>query len=299
MGDQKTIFITGSTGFIGRAVLDELVSRNYAVRALVRSKRSATSQVTYLAGDLFDQQLLDRGMKDVSAVIHLVGIIREKKSAGQTFERIHHQGTISIIDAARRNGVRRFLHMSALGSEPDSRSEYALTKYQAEQYLKKTDLDYTIFRPSLVIGKSGEFTEMLRAWASYRKVPWLFMPYFGKGLLGQRSALVQPIRVDDVANAFAGAVERSDLSGKTIDLVGPEQMDWREMYRRAAIAMVGEKRLSIGLPIWYARLLTQICPSFLLPFNRAQIELAAIDNVSDLSKMQSLLNWSPKPIRFE
>src|SRR5688500_16527526 len=108
------VFVTGGSGFVGSVVIDELLARRYEVNALVnhRELKGRDARVRSIKGGLFDANALDEGMTGVVAVIHLVGIIMEKRSKGVTFERIHFQGAKSVIDAARRNDVRRYAHMS-------------------------------------------------------------------------------------------------------------------------------------------------------------------------------------------
>src|SRR4051794_21401258 len=122
------VFVTGGSGFVGSALIDELLSRQHPVHALV-NRRPVSDQVRQFPGDLFDAKALDEAMSGCDAVIHLVGIIFEYPSKGITFERIHFQGARNVIDAAIRNGIRRFIHMSALGVRPDAVSTYHKTKY--------------------------------------------------------------------------------------------------------------------------------------------------------------------------
>src|SRR4051794_16989433 len=155
------VFVTGGSGFVGGAVVDDLIVRNHGVNALVnRQPLDAGDRVRSIHGDLFDAKALDEGMAGCDAVIHLVGIIMEHRSRGITFDRIHAHGTRSVVEAARRNGVTRFIHMSALGSRPGAASRYHRTKFEAEEYVRKSGLDWTIFRPSLIHGPRGEFLRM-------------------------------------------------------------------------------------------------------------------------------------------
>jgi NADH dehydrogenase len=291
---DKSIFLTGGTGFVGSAVLNELLSRGHRVRLLSRNRTLDREGVLTVKGGLFDAATLEEGVRGADAVIHLVGIIREEPSRGQTFERIHYDGAVNVIDAARHAGVSRFIHMSALGVREDSPSEYASTKARAEGYLRQSGLDYTILRPSIVLGEGGEFTNMMRDWASGKSMPYLFMPFFGRGLLGQSPAKLQPIRVEDVARAFVDCLDKPELIHKTIDLVGPDAFTWPQMYRLFAQHTLGKTKPSIGVPIWYARLLTKIAPASLLPFNRAQVEMAGEDSTSTVSTVQDHFGWQPE-----
>jgi len=289
-----SIFLTGATGFVGQAVLDELLARGYRVHALVRGKQIAREGVQTFIGDLFDDGILDAAMHGCAAAIHMVGIIREDPDKGQTFERVHFEGAKHVIDAAARNGVRRFVHMSALGVREDSPSAYASTKARAEAHLKQSGLDYTILRPSVIHGPRGEFMRMLADWAHGRSMPYFFMPYFGRGVFGFGKSKVQPVYVNDVARAFVDCVKKPDLIRHAIDLAGPEQFTWPEMYGRATEVLLGKRKLTIAFPIWYARLLTQLAPASMLPFNRAQVEMAGEDNTSSLDTIERHFGWTPQ-----
>src|SRR5690242_17076598 len=135
------IFVSGASGFVGSAVVDELIARGYGVNALVHRNAIKKSAVQSFSGDLFDSKILDGAMEGCAAVIHLVGIIMENPRRGVTFQRIHHQGAIGVVDAAKRNHIKRYLHMSALGTRPDAISNYHKTKYAAEQYVRNSGLD--------------------------------------------------------------------------------------------------------------------------------------------------------------
>jgi len=121
------VFLTGGTGFVGRAVVKRLLQAypNASVQALVRTSRSVdklgefpAANVEPVYGDLFDPEVLEQGMAGCDAVIHLVGIIREV--GADTFERVHVEGSRNTVDAAVRAGVQRFLHMSAENTRPDA-----------------------------------------------------------------------------------------------------------------------------------------------------------------------------------
>src|SRR5947207_4945164 len=114
----ETVFVTGASGFVGAAVVEELLERGYEVNALVHRRPivNTAGRVHSIEGDLFDPKVLERGMRGASAVIHLVGIIFENRYAGVTFERMHLAGTQAVVDAAKVAGAKRFVHMSALGT---------------------------------------------------------------------------------------------------------------------------------------------------------------------------------------
>jgi NADH dehydrogenase len=292
-----TVFVTGGSGFVGSAVIDELVSRGYAVRALVRGRPipDRGGRVSPVSGDLHDPAALDRGMTGCEAVIHLVGIIMEKPAKGITFERIHFQGTQAVVDAAKRANIKRYVQMSAMGTRPDAVSDYHRTKWKAEEYVRASGLDWTIIRPSMIHGPKGEFMQMEAAWAKKKAMPYLFMPYFGKGATGfAGSGKLQPVYVGDVAKAFVDALEKPQTVGQTYDLGGTDVMDWPTMHRKVATILTGKPRLAMPIPAWYANALTYIAPAALLPFNRAQVQMAREDNTGDNAPLIRDFGWTPR-----
>lgn len=295
----ERVFVTGAGGFVGRAVVGELAARGRGVVALVRKPDARfAGEARPVVGDLFDAAALDDGMKGCDAVVHLVGIIKEVPSRGVTFDRIHREGTMRVLAAARRNGVRRFVHMSALGSRPDADSEYHKTKFRAEEAVRASGLDLTILRPSMIHGPGGEFMKMEAAWARGTAAPFVAMPYFGAGLLGlRRAGLLQPVYVGDVARAFADALDKPETIGQAYDLGGPERMSWPQLHAVASEAIVGRRRVSLPLPAWYAKALAAVVPRALLPFNRDQVVMSQEDNVCDLTAFVRAFGWEPRPFR--
>lgn len=292
-----TVFVTGATGFVGTHVRDLLLQRGYRVRALVRRTGSlpAADGLEEAPGDITNPASLAPALQNCHAVIHLVGIIEEKPSRGITFDRIHHQGAVNVINAARDAGIARYVHMSALGTRPNAAARYHQTKWTAEEHLRQSGLAYTIFRPSLIHGPDGEFTQMLRNWATGKAAPFLFMPFFGSGLLGQTNTNpISPVHVDDVAALFVDALTTPASIGKTYDVGGPERLSWRELLRTASAAFRGKPKMALGIPAWYAKLLASL--PLPLPFNRDQVLMSQEPNAADPAPIQAdFPHWRPQP----
>jgi NADH dehydrogenase len=289
------IFVTGASGFVGSAVVAELLSRRMEVRALVnRRSLQAQDDVTPVRASLFDPAALAAGMETCDAVIHLVGIIMEKRSRGITFQRMHVEATRNVVEAASRAGVRRFIHMSALGSRPDAVSTYHKTKYAAEQIVKASNMEWTIFRPSLIHGPGGEFMQMEARWARHTAPPFLFMPYFGAGIFGRGGAgKLQPIFVGDVARAFVDALENRKTIGEIYPIGGPDELTWPQLHQTASREITGRKRLTIAMPVWKAKLLAAVGVGRLAGFNRDQVIMSQEQNTCDITKFVDDFGFEP------
>jgi uncharacterized protein YbjT (DUF2867 family) len=290
------ILVTGASGFVGSAVINLLGRRSVGVTALVNRRAPPTPQgIRCVSGGLFDPTALDQALEGVTAVVHLVGIIRQNPRHGVTFHHIHVEGTQAVLDAARRNGVRRFIHMSALGTRPDAPSQYHQTKYLAEQSVRQSGLDWTIFRPSLIHGPGGEFMQMEFSWVAGKAPPFLFMPYFGAGFLGLGGAgELQPVFVEDVARAFADAPDNAKAIGQSYPLGGTQRLTWPMLHRTVAQAIRGRPRLVAAIPAWWAKLLTRVVPAALLPFNRDQVLMSQEPNICDMSQFIRDFGFTPE-----
>jgi NADH dehydrogenase len=211
------VFVTGGTGFVGSYVLKKLTASGHQMIALVRpgseDKLVKTDNITLHVGDVTDPESLKGSMQGCDAVIHLVGIIREFPGKSITFERMHVEATRHMIDAANTHGVKRFLHMSANGARKDGDIDYFKTKWQAEEILRATELDWTIFRPTLIFGKGGEFIKTLAK--LLRQLP--VVPVVGDG-----QYRLQPVAVEQVAETYCKALAMAETVGQTYHLGGSD-----------------------------------------------------------------------------
>lgn len=270
------IFITGATGFIGGEIVLGLLGKGHQVRAMVRRPDRARgllpSDVELVKGDITKAEGIYDALLGSDAIIHLVGIIFEKGE--NSFEDVHYQGTINMVTAAKQAKVRRFLHMSALGTRPDAQSSYHRTKYRGEQCVIKSGLDYTIFRPSLVFGPRDKsinlFMKMIR-----------LMPIFP--IIGSGKGRTQPVCVSDVAKAFVSSIENRNTFGKIYELGGPEAVTYEELFD-LIMEVIGMKRKKIHIPVQLIRPMAAIYELLQIPvISRDQLIMLEEDNTCDNS----------------
>src|SRR6185436_7312964 len=158
------VLITGGTGFVGRAIASELQRAGHEVHLLARgqsrtdmpSGRKVPGQIH--SGNILEPGSLPAAFSGMDAVIHLVGIISE--AGEQTFENVHTRGTENVARAAQQAAVKRFLHMSALGTRPGAAARYHRSKWAAEELVRASGLDWTIFRPSIIYGPGDGFVNL-------------------------------------------------------------------------------------------------------------------------------------------
>ncbi|MFD2369230.1 complex I NDUFA9 subunit family protein [Brevibacillus sp. GCM10020057] len=228
------VFVSGATGFVGKGILEKLREHGHHAVCLIRpgseGKKQADIQTTDVTGDLFDRESLAKAMAGCDAVIHLVGIIREQPGKGITFERVHVEGTRNVVEAAKEAGIRRFVHMSALGARENAPSAYHRTKYAAEQLVQASGIPHVIFRPSVIFGPGDEFVNML---ADLVKLP--VTPVLGTG-----SYLLQPVARETVADVFVQALTLPAATNRIFETGGPAAITYEQILDTIG-AVLGKK----------------------------------------------------------
>lgn len=293
VGAVQTVFVTGATGFVGRVVIHALRAEGLKVRCLVRRgsehELRGLEAIERVAGDVLVRQSLDEGMGGCDAVIHLVGIIREHPRRGITFEHIHVDGTLNVLGAASAAGIRRYLHMSALGASASARSQYHQTKWLAEEAVRASALPWTIFRPSIIYGKGDAFVSMLAQ--MIRRLP--VTPVIGEGR--QR---LQPVPVEQVAEAFQRALSRPDTIKQIYEVGGPDAISMVELLDAIGHALGHRHLRKVHLPIGLMRALAtvlQTIPSF--PLTTDQLAMLGEDNTCDSEPFFRAFNLIPIPLQ--
>ncbi len=286
------ILVTGGTGYVGSRLVQKLVAQGREVRVLVRDPNAAKAKLPQGAipvqGDVTDPATLPAALAGVDTVIHLVAIIRER-GGNVTFEKINYEGTVHIIDAEKNAGVHRHLQMSALGALPDSNFPYHYTKFRAEEYVKKSGQDWTIFRPSIIFGPGDQFFTTL---AGLAKLPAPF-PLPGGGV-----TKFQPVWLDDVADSFIRALDDVKTIGQTYELGGPDILPYKQMVE-VLMDVTGKHRPFLSLPIALiqpaAFVMDKILPK--PPVTPEQLKMLQLDNSSKSSATATLIGHAPKHLK--
>jgi len=294
------LLLTGGTGFVGHAVLDALLAEGHRVRVLARrpltvrdtGPAGGESPPEVAAGNILDPPSLEKAMAGLEGVVHLVGIISEAGSA--TFENVHTQGTANVVEAARKSGATRFVHMSALGTRPGAVSRYHRTKWAAEEYIRNSGLAWTIFRPSLIYGPEDHFVNLFARIARYSPI----VPVLGSG-----QARFQPIDVASVASAFARATTCPQAVGQCFDLCGPDRLTLRQIIEET-LAALGRRRLLVTVPGPLAQLqagILRVLVAGLLrkppPLNRDQLIMLNEDTQGNPRPANQLFGLAPPGFR--
>jgi NADH dehydrogenase len=220
------VLVAGGTGFIGSYLCRALAERGHDVTALARSGGEPSEGVDVATGDVTDYDSIAGAVEGQDAVVNLVALspLFEPKGGNVMHDRIHRGGTENLVRAAEDAGVEGFLQLSALGADPDGDTAYIRAKGQAEEIVRESDLDWTIFRPSVVFGEGGEFVSFTK------RLKGMFAPGVPLyPLPGGGKTRFQPIHVEDLVPMLADALEDDEHVGETYEIGGPETLTLRQV----------------------------------------------------------------------
>ncbi len=272
--DIESICLIGGTGFVGHAVAEHASTQGLRVRVVTRNALRAREllvlpTVEAMLADPNDEKSLVKAFENIDAVVNLTGILHE--GGGATFRSVHVELPRKIARACRSAGVRRLLHMSALGASAQGPSEYLRSKAEGEAAVRESagDLPVTIFRPSVIFGERDRFLNLFATLARVFPV----IP-----LSGAR-ARFQPVWVEDVARSVVAALGDSRTFGQAYELCGPRAYTLEEMVRFVA-ATLGRRPRIVALPAPLATLQALVfehLPGKLL--TRDNLRSMSVDNV--------------------
>lgn len=297
---MQTVLVTGANGFVGSHVVRRLLSSGHSVVGLIRGAGDGEALVAQLPaefrgnvririGDITRPETLAPAMADVDAVVHLAAIPRDWND-GLDLDRVNTGGTAAVLDAARRAGVRRFVHLGALGVADVPALHYASSKARAERLVAESGLDWTILKPSLLWGPGDGFFSLI---AGLVRMSPGAVPIPGLG-----TARFQPLAVDDLATIVVLALERPDTIGRSYELGGPEVWTYREIVAEV-LGALGKRRLIIPMPVPAITLVAAAAERVHLPFPVAtdQLRQLRLDNVAAPDGVERAFGFAPQSMQ--
>jgi uncharacterized protein YbjT (DUF2867 family) len=260
------IAITGGTGFVGRHLSQNLLSLGHQPVLIARGHDRRYPPVAPLIhADLSDPGRLAEAICGSDAIAHCAGINREIGS--QTYQRVHIEGTRNVIEATRTAGVPRILLLSFLRARPDCGLPYHESKFQAEELVRQSGLDYTVLKAGMIYGRGDHMLDHLSH--------MLFtLPLFAA--VGLHEQPIRPVAIDDVTRIITTALTTGRLSRQTVFVLGPEILLLSEAVKRVA-ATIDRRVWILPAPVAFHRMLAALCErTMAIPLvARAQVQMLA------------------------
>ncbi len=285
------VFITGGTGFVGSHIIEDLLASQHEVTALIRPGSEPhlsvpEHRITLVRGDISVPDSFANALRACDAVIHLVGIIREFPRRGITYQKLHIDATRNILQTAESGDISKFVHMSALGVKHDSPSGYFTTKAEAEDLVRNSTLNSTIFRPSVIFGPGDDFinyfADIIRR---FHVIP----------IIGSGRYRMQPVHINNVSQAFVQSLETDSTTGHTYEIAGPDRYEFREMMRIIQ-SVLDTWAIPVYNPKFLMMALTKLLQRFqFFPVTENQIVMLYDENITDDDRMYHQLNIMPVP----
>jgi uncharacterized protein YbjT (DUF2867 family) len=240
------ILLTGATGFIGDRVLRELSKKNLQVRCLVRKNASSQNpNITYVTGDVLDYDSLVRATAGVDTVyyfIHMMG--NQPAGEEKKFDELDRLAINNMVRACRENGAKRIIHLTGMRNPREKLSHHLESRKEVEEIIRKSGIDHTIFRASIIIGRGGAAFDILET--AVRKFP--IIPIFE-----WENTRVQPIYIDDVIRYLVECLDRKETLNKCYDIGCSQVLTYKELIQQYADEL-GLKRTFIRIPGSWHRL---------------------------------------------
>jgi NADH dehydrogenase len=289
--DPPRVAVVGATGFVGRAIVAQLADAGHEVIAISRHGEGGAGsgdRVTSRAADVVTGQGLDESLRGADAVVHLVAIARETK--GRRFAQVNVRGTERVVAAAEAAGIRRFVHLSALGVIGDPKLAYLNSKWLGEQAVRASSLDWVVLRPSLLFGPGDGFFRLVRTTLKWWSPGIVAIP-------GRGDARFQPLAVDDLARGVERAIGADFAPRQVLELGGPEWVTYRDIVDRVMDA-TGMRRLKLPMPIALLSALTVVTDRVLpiFPVSHDQIASLQRPNSTDLDAFERAFGLTPRPM---
>lgn len=216
MVKNMQVVITGASGFVARNIRNYLSDNNVKLISISRKDFKKFKNETKIITKNYDEKTILPKIKNSVALIHLVGI--GKQTIENDYNLINTEFTKKIINLCKKSKIKKIVYTSGLGVSKNTTLGYFISKYRAEQQIIDSNLDYTIFRPSYIIGKDDLFTKYLK---NQIKTGQIQIP-------GSGNYTIQPIYIDDVSKIIFNSLTQNKFSKMILDLVGPESITFEK-----------------------------------------------------------------------
>src|SRR3990172_8582996 len=274
-----SLFITGASGFIGRCLLSRPSIGQYdRVYCLSRNEESVRklvghANIHWLVGSLSDSEVYGGCLENCNAVIHLAGATG--KAAREHYFTVNSAGTRYLLEQCKQRGVKKFLYASSIVVKyrDNSHYYYAQSKREAEEAVKASGLNYNIVRPTIVLGKESPGWKTLSMLARLSVVP----------VLGDGRTRIQPIAVDEVADAIISIVQEAEFRNEIFDLGGPEILSIEDLLRRVHRLYHSAEPRVVHLPYKPVKAMVawaERCAPALMPVNAGQLSVFVEDGTA-------------------
>ncbi len=286
------ILITGATGFIGKNLIPKLIDDGHTVIACARNPASLKNQharVHTLAVDFSEDctpSVWIPRLNNIDIVINAVGIIKEQQN--QTFHQVHTETPIALFKACECVGIQYVIQISALGADENALSDYHISKFKADQYLRNSSLNWTIILPSIIYGPGAKSMALFKAVAALPKIP----------LIDSGDQLIQPIHVNDVTQAITYLVNKPFNTNKNLEFVGPEPISLKNLYTQLRNSL-GLSAPQFFTPIQFSFILTVILKTGLLqntPISNESIGMLKRGNTGNPQAFVNEFGFTPQSI---
>lgn len=273
--DSKLVTVFGGSGFLGRHTIRALAKAGWRIKVAVRHPNrafflrplGAVGQIDFVKCDVADPESVAAALMGAQAAVNLAGILTPR---GQSFEVVQDKGAANVAQAAAKAGIGALVHVSAIGADDQSDSDYAVTKAKGEAAVRKAFPNAVILRPSVLFGPEDNFFNKFAELAR-------FLPALP--LIGGGHTRFQPVFVGDVAQAIATALSSAAAQGRTFELGGPSVYSFKDLLQ-LILRETGRKRALVPLPFTLATInaaFLQILPKPVLTVD--QVRLLKKDNV--------------------
>jgi NADH dehydrogenase len=253
-----------------------------------------------VTGDVASSEALHSLLEGADAVIYNIGILREFPAQGISFQDLQFEGVKRVAGIAMAQGIRRFILMSANGVQ-QSLTTYQRTKLAAEAHVQGLDLDWTVFRPSVIFGDPQGHTEFASMLKQQIVDPPLPIPLFHKGILPHNAGgfTLSPVHVNDVSAAFVGALEKPETVRHTYTLGGPHDLSWKQILSTIS-EVSGKRKLMLPVPAAGPGLAASLLDRYTwFPISHDQIRMLLAGNTCSGDEIFKLCGITPKPFSAE